>query len=101
MPQWGTGRFGEERWGEGGPLVEPQIAIEVAVAAPVLLIEELAGVAPLIEIAASCPAPVFYIEELAGVAPSIAVAAACAVLGEVTLPPPKTMRVNAWLRPAL
>ena len=78
MPQWGTGRFGEERWGEGGPLVEPQIAIEVAVAAPVLLIEELAGVAP-----------------------SIAVAAACAVLGEVTLPPPKTMRVNAWLRPAL
>ena len=81
MGGWGTGRWGETRWGEGSgslPPVDAQIGIEAACAAIVVAYVQVPAVDAAIE-----------------------VSAACAVLTESTLPPPKNLRINAWLRPAL
>jgi len=78
MGGWGTDRWGEDRWGEGSPTVDAEIIIEASVAAVVSAIEELPGIAA-----------------------AIAIIAVCAVIGEMTLPAPKALRLSSWLRPAL
>ena len=78
---WGQSRWGTERWGASGDAIASgDMRIEMVMKAGVLV-------------------PAIVIGGSAGMA--IEVTQKSGVLAEITLPAPSTLRLAAWLRPAL
>lgn len=79
MGGWGRGRWGEDQWGASGG-GRCSMTIDVAMGAGVLI--------PAVVVGGDCGM-------------SIEVAMGAGVLTEIALPPPQSLRLAAWLRPAL